>query len=84
MYSVKPFAALRERLGRIFARFHFQFEANLIAFLEGDIEVAGVKDLSQFLLHRAQNLVLIQPGTDRLANLSEEFDTPWYGAGRRA
>ena len=46
---------------------HFEFEADLVAFLEGNIKVAGVENLSQFDLDGAQHLVLIQARADGLA-----------------
>src|SRR5579871_4086285 len=41
--------------------------------LERDVEVTGIEDLSQFDLNRAKYLILIQPRTDRLSNLREQF-----------
>jgi len=63
---------LARAFGKNFAPLHFQFEADLVAILEGDVEIGGVKDLPQFLLHGAQNLVLVQPRADGLSNLGEQ------------
>ena len=53
---------------------HFQFEANVVPILEGYIKIAGIEDLSQFLLQGAQNLVLVQARADGLSNLGKQFE----------
>ena len=68
-------------LGQNLALLHFQFEADLVAFLKRDVEVAGVEDLAQFLLDGAQNLVLVQPRADGLSDLGEQREL--FGAALR-
>ena len=63
MYSVKPLADLRCRLGKTWPVFYFQFETDLIAFLESHVEIGSIKNLTEFFLHCAQHLV-----PDRAAN----------------
>ncbi len=50
-----------------------EFEADLLAFLECDVEVAGIEDLPQFNLDGAQDFVLVEAGTDRLSDLRQQF-----------
>ncbi len=68
-------------LGQNLALLHFQFEADLIAFLKRNVEVGGVENLAQFLLHRAHNFILIQPRADRLSDLGEQRE--FLGAALR-
>ena len=49
--------------------FDFQFKRDLVVFLEGDVEVAGVKNLSEFFLDGAQDFVLVKARTNCLADL---------------
>ena len=72
MYSVNPLSTLRERLAMT-CRLLVEFEANLVAFLEGDVEVSGIEDLAEFLVDGPQDFVLIKPGADGLTDLGEEF-----------
>ena len=60
-------------LGKDDAAFNFQFEANLIFFLKRDVESAGIENLPEFNLHRAQDFILIEMRADRLPNLGEQF-----------
>ena len=50
-----------------------EFEANLFAFLKGNIEVAGIENLPQFDLDGAEDLVLVEARTDRLPDLGQQF-----------
>ena len=52
---------------------NLKFEANLVAFLERNVEVVGIEDLPQFHLDGAKDLVLVEPGTDRLSDLGQQF-----------
>ncbi len=47
---------LARALGQHLAFFDFQLEADGLAFLERDIEVAGVENLAQLFLHRSAAL----------------------------
>jgi len=49
----------------------FQLKADLIPFLEGNVEVAGVENLSQLGMDGAEHFILIQPGANGLADLGE-------------
>ncbi len=46
---------------------------NLIFFLKRDVEIAGVENLAQFDVHRAQHLVLVEMRTDDLSDLREQL-----------
>ena len=52
---------------------HFQLEADFVAILECDVEIAVIENLSQLRVDGAQDFVLIQPGADGLADLGEQF-----------
>src|SRR6185369_5350688 len=60
-------------LGQDLSVLYFELEVNFVAFLKRDIEIAGVKDLPEFNLNGAKDLVLVEVRTDCLPNLSEEF-----------
>ena len=60
---------------------HFQFEADLIAFLKCDVEVAGIENLPQFGLDGAQHFILIESRTDRFPDFGEQFI--FFGAAVR-
>src|ERR1700733_15075772 len=53
--------------------FYFQLETYLISLLKSDVEVAGVKNLPQFTVDGAQDLILIESRTDRLSDLGEQL-----------
>src|SRR5580704_1555750 len=53
--------------------FHFEFEADVLTFLKRYVKFAGFKDLSQLLVNRAQDFVLVETRADGLANLSKEL-----------
>ena len=46
---------------------------DLVLFLKRNVEIAGVENLPQFRLHRAQHLVLVEMRTDGLPDLGEKF-----------
>ena len=48
-------------------------ENNFVTFLKRDVEIRSVKNLPEFFLHRTQNFLLIEPRTDRLANLRQQL-----------
>src|SRR5690349_14069424 len=48
-------------------------ENNLVAFLKRDVEIRCVEDLAKFFLHRTQNFLLVEPGTDGLSNLCQQL-----------
>src|SRR5271165_5712886 len=60
-------------LGEDTSTFDLQLEANLVVLLEGDIKGSSVENLAEFNLHRAQNLVPVEMGTDSLTDLGEQF-----------
>ena len=63
---------------------HLELEVNFVAFLEGDVEVAGVENLSEFYLDGAQNLVLVEVRADCLPDLSKELVLLCAALRRRA
>src|SRR5437867_6741506 len=50
-----------------------QMKHDCVAFLERYIEIRRVKDLPEFLLHRAQHFILVKPRADRLADLCQKL-----------
>ena len=60
-------------LGKNDAAFDLQLEMNLIFFLKCDVESAGVENLAQFDLYRAQHFVLVEMRTDGLPDLGEQL-----------
>ena len=65
--------SLRERLGRTLIVPDLQLETNFIAFLKGDVEIAGVENLAEFNLDGAKDLVLIEARADGLPDLSQQL-----------
>src|SRR4051794_39007676 len=52
---------------------NLEFEADLVRFLKRDVEIAGVKDLTQFNLDGAENFVLIEARADGFPDLCKGF-----------
>ena len=69
----EPIGRLTMALGQYDALLDFQLKANFVAFLKSDVEVAGVKNLPQFFLNGAQDLILVETRTDGLADFGEQF-----------
>src|SRR5580698_1891548 len=72
MYSVKPLSILRERLG-ITWPFSTSNSKRISSPCWKVIKIGSVKALSELIVNRAQNLVLIETRADGLANLGQEF-----------
>jgi hypothetical protein len=60
-------------LGQNAVVFDFKFEADFVALLEGDVEIAVVENLAQFGVDGAQDFILIEAGADGLADFGEQF-----------
>jgi hypothetical protein len=60
-------------LGQDNSVFDLQLKANFVSLLQGNIEIAGVKDLAKLFLNRAQHLILIKPRTDGLPDLRQQL-----------
>ena len=74
MYSVSPLSNCARALGQESAPFSTSSsKLNVVAFLEGDVEIGSIENLAQFLLDGAQNFVLVEARTDGLADLGEQF-----------
>jgi len=84
MCSVSPLLTAASVSVKSSTIFDFQLKANLIVFLERDIETAGIENLAQLHMHGAQNLILIEMGTDRLSDFCEQLVLFGAALGRRA
>ncbi|MGA9505743.1 MAG: hypothetical protein WBV31_14985, partial [Terriglobales bacterium] len=69
----KSTARLPRALRKYHSTLNLQLETNLVLFQKRDIESAGVENLSQFHLHRAQHFVLVEMRTDGLPDLRQQF-----------
>src|SRR5207253_103233 len=67
-------AGFARALGLHFAVHDLQFKPDLITFLKGDIELAGIENLSEFLLNRPQDFILVEPGADCLTDLRQQLE----------
>src|ERR1700722_5685201 len=50
-----------------------KFEADFVAFLECDVEIAVIENLPQLRVDGSQHFILIEARTDRLPDLGEQF-----------
>src|SRR5438094_974503 len=74
-YSRSVFIAGIARALRLhFAVHDLQFNPDLITFLKGDIKLAGIENLSEFLLNRPQDFILVEPGADCLTDLRQQLE----------
>ena len=64
---------LARTFGKGDAAFDLQLKADFIFFLKGDVEGAGIENLAELDLHRAQHLFLVEVRADGLADFGQQF-----------